>query len=135
MFRIPFLPAFLCLMAITALSVSPGLPMPKVNLISSDKIGHLFAYGTLTLLLFLGYRAKYGIAANRKAGLVLFGFSAVYGVLMEWVQGTFFPYRFFEVADMLANAAGALLVFAFFTWRYRKTAYPAASGLNSRQLE
>jgi VanZ family protein len=28
---------------------------------------------------------------------------------MEWVQGTFYPNRFFEYYDMLANTAGAIL--------------------------
>jgi len=105
----PFLPALLWLIAITFLSLSSNVPMPRVNFFSPDKVAHAGAYALLTWLLALGLRkSKTGPLSNRNL-LLIFCFAAGYGALMEWVQGTFFPNRFFEYYDMLANATGALL--------------------------
>ncbi|MEZ4894659.1 MAG: VanZ family protein [Saprospiraceae bacterium] len=114
MLKNPYLPAVLCLIGITVLSLSPSVPMPKLNLLSSDKLGHAFAYAILTWLMFSGYKSATGKDATWKTGWLFFGLSAGYGILMEIIQGTFFPYRFFEVADMIANAFGALMVVLFF---------------------
>jgi VanZ family protein len=103
----PFLPALLSLLAITFLSLSSNVPMPKVNFFSPDKVAHAGAYAVLTGLLALGLRKSQGSLSNRKL-LLIFCFAAGYGALMEWVQGSFFPNRFFEYYDMLANASGAL---------------------------
>lgn len=103
----PFLPALLWLLAITFLSLSSNVPMPKVNFFSPDKVAHAGAYAVLTGLLALGLRKPQGSLSNRNL-LLIFCFAAGYGALMEWVQGTFFPNRFFEYYDMLANASGAL---------------------------
>ncbi len=110
MFKIPYLPAFIWLVIITILSTSPGVPMPKFNLFSTDKLGHAAAYALLTWLLFKGVKAAKNRSANWKEATVIFCLAAGYGVLMEFVQGTFFPYRFFEIDDMLANGIGALIV-------------------------
>jgi VanZ family protein len=109
MFIKPYLLAFVWLVVITVLSISPGVPMPKFNLLSVDKIGHAGAYALLTWFMFRGFKAANSRPANWKESMVIFSLSTAYGVLMEFVQGTFFPYRFFEVDDMLANAFGALV--------------------------
>ena len=116
MFKKPYLPAALWLAVITVLSTSPGVPMPKFNLFSTDKIGHAAAYALLTWLLLRGFQAAKNRSANWKEAFFIFGLSAGYGILMEFVQGTFFPYRFFEVDDMLANAFGATLVTGYWVW-------------------
>lgn len=105
----PFLPAAAWLAVITFLSVTPGVQLPKFQLFSTDKLAHAGAYALLVWLLAWGiwkWKARY---ANRGELVLAFCFAAGYGALMEWVQGTFFPYRFFEYDDMLANAAGAFL--------------------------
>lgn len=109
MFKKPYLPAALWLAIVTGLSVSSGVPMPKFNLFSADKIGHAGAYAVLAWLLLSGFKAANRRLPNTKELLIIFGLATGYGVLMEFVQGTFFPNRFFEVDDMLANAFGALL--------------------------
>lgn len=109
MFKKPYLPAALWLALVTALSVSSGVPMPKFNLFSADKIGHAGAYAVLAWLLLSGFKAANRRVPNIKESLIIFGLATGYGALMEFVQGTFFPNRFFEVDDMLANAFGALV--------------------------
>lgn len=110
MIKKAYLPALLWLLLVTVLSVSPGVPAPKFNLFSTDKIGHACAYALLTWLLFRGFKSANSRAANGMESLIIFGISTGYGILMEFVQGTFFPYRFFEIDDMIANGTGALIV-------------------------
>ena len=110
----PYLPAFLWLLCVTALSVTPGVSLPKFDLFATDKLGHLAAYGILSWLLLWGYTRAKGRRPDWKTGLILFVLSAGYGVLMEFVQGSFIPGRFFEVDDMIANAAGAAIASGFF---------------------
>lgn len=104
-----FLPAILWLGIITFLSVTSKLQVPKFQLFAADKIGHAAAYGLLVWLLAWGVWKSKNRALARGEIFLLFYFAAGYGALMEWVQGTFFPNRFFEFDDMLANAAGAFL--------------------------
>jgi len=105
----PFLPAILWLAIVTYLSVTSNLQLPKIKLFSADKLGHAGAYALLVWLLAWGvWKSKNRAVASREM-FFIFCFTAAYGALMEWVQGTFFPNRFFEYDDMLANAAGALL--------------------------
>lgn len=103
------MPALLWLAIITWLSTTPSVQLPKFNLFSADKLAHAAAYALLTGLLVWGVRRVRQRAVNRIEMWGVFCFSAGYGALMEWVQGTFFPGRFFEFDDMLANAAGAFL--------------------------
>jgi VanZ family protein len=104
----PFLPALLWLVAITFLSLSSNVPMPKIDFFSPDKLAHAGAYALLTALLALGVRKSKNSPLSRKNLFLIFCFAAGYGAFMEWVQGTYFPNRFFEYYDMLANASGAL---------------------------
>ena len=104
----PFLPALLWLLAITFLSLSSNVPMPKVNFFSPDKVAHAGAYAVLTWLLAWGVRKSKNSPLSASDLVLIFCFSAGFGALMEWAQGTFFPNRFFEYKDMLANALGAL---------------------------
>ena len=39
---------------------------------------------------------------------------SAYGFLMEWMQGTFFEGRFFDVFDGIANTIGAILGIVIF---------------------
>ena len=104
----PFLPATLWLVAITYLSVSSNVQLPKIELFSADKLAHAGAYAILGWLLAWGvWRSKGGIKSREL--FLIFCIASLYGAMMEWVQGTFFPNRFFEYDDMLANAAGAFI--------------------------
>ena len=109
-----FFPALLLLIAITFLSVSSNVPMPKMNFFSPDKLAHAGSYALLTWLLIRGISKSKNSPVSRRELLLVFCFAAGYGAFMEWVQGTFFPNRSFEYYDMLANAAGAFFVAMFY---------------------
>lgn len=105
----PFIPAITSLAAITYFSTSPRAPLPEIKFWSADKFGHLFMYGLLAGCLLWGIQKAKNRSASRGEQACIFGIASGYGALMEWVQSAFFPGRFFEYADMLANAAGAML--------------------------
>ena len=119
----PYLPALLWLIFVTGLSVTPGVPLPKFDLFSSDKIGHATAYGLLSGLLLWGlFRSKKRLS-NWKEGLLIFSLSTGYGILLEFVQGAFIPGRFYEIDDMIANAAGAALAWGVANFIFKRTAH------------
>lgn len=97
--------------AIFYLSIIPGVQLPEIP-VSPDKLGHFVAYGLLTWLIFLGFQKQnkwtVGIAVWTVVGVSL------YGILLEFVQWAFFPHRFFEVWDMIANITGAFAAFIGF---------------------
>jgi VanZ family protein len=92
----------LWLALITWFSVTPGPQLPDFQLISMDKLNHALAYGVLCWLLLRALRPL-----NRRRRWGAFLFCVLYGILMEWVQYAFVPGRFYEYADMLANALGS----------------------------
>lgn len=115
MIKTTFVPALIWLVVITGLSVTPGNDLPQINIISADKFAHAFVYGLLTWLILRGiWRSKDRTITNKQIALVVL-FAAGWGVLMEFVQYAFVPGRFYEYADMLANAIGALLGWLIFT--------------------
>jgi VanZ family protein len=82
--------------AIVWLSLTPA-PL-RVDIESSDKLGHLAAYGVLMFWFAQLYARRMPWAA---------AFVAM-GVVLEFLQG-WLGYRSFEVLDMLANSGGVLL--------------------------
>ncbi len=84
--------------AVFYLSLTPHPPEP-VSFSGSDKFEHALAYA----LLMLWFCQLYG---ERRVRLFL-AFAAMGGVI-EILQGLS-GYRYFEYADMLANASGALI--------------------------
>ena len=102
------LPAFIWLIVIVLMSTRANVPMPSFNLMAPDKLGHAAAYGILSWLILWGIRRSLPDGTLRAAHIAgVFLFATAFGVLMEFVQFTFFPGRFYEVDDMLANAIGA----------------------------
>lgn len=89
-----------CLGATTYLSLTPSPPSTRIGW---DKIPHVLAYAALAFLLILSLRpGKTGpLAVVISLGAVL-----AYGVAIEFVQRV--TGRSFEVADMVANAIGAV---------------------------
>lgn len=117
-----FYPAIFWTIIITVMSAAPGLPSFDWDLISFDKAAHLIVYAILAWLI------CWGFAKNNKLSyknyLIAFVFSASWGMAMEWMQGTFFPHRFFEWPDEIANAIGAFSGAVFFYIRQTKKAQP-----------
>ncbi len=106
------MPALICAAAIFGLSVMPGIQLPE-TFFSPDKLGHFAAYGLLSWLTLNGLRKT----DRRETLFFILAIAAVsgYGILLEFVQWAFFPHRYFEVWDMIANIAGA--GFSYFAMR------------------
>ncbi len=84
---------------IVYLSLTP-IP-PQIDIAQGDKLGHLAAYGLATLWfaqLYSGRWQRWGLALGMVA----------LGIALEYAQRAT-GYRTFEVADMLADAAGVAL--------------------------
>ena len=88
-----------------------NIQLPEI-IISPDKLAHIIVYGILTILFFRGLKieGKY----NRLNIILTIGICALYGMLMEVIQYTFFPGRFFELGDSLANLIGCVLAYLLF---------------------
>jgi len=79
-----------------------------------DKLQHVAAYGTLGVLWAFAIRQNQLAGRAAPSWLWLLGSLCLLGAGMEYAQYAFFPNRYFEFADMLANGVGAgigLLVF------------------------
>jgi VanZ family protein len=101
-----FLPAILWAILIYFLSTTSGDNLPKFNLLSIDKIGHLLFYAALTFWLL--WAAKKNAVYNIVSILLAVSVAGLYGVALEWRQA-FLPHRSFDYADMLANFMGCML--------------------------
>ena len=102
-------------LTITWLSTKGGISLPGFKIISADKLGHIAAYALLGWLILLAYGKK----DNALLGNVWL-FCFVYGAIMEWIQYTFFPNRFFELDDMVANGIGAAVGVLAFRFLYKR---------------
>jgi VanZ family protein len=91
-------------LTITWLSTRGGISLPHFSLIGTDKLGHAAAYGLFVWLLLVAYNER---GKRYYYGVGIFAFA--YGTLMEVVQYLFFPNRYFELDDMMANGFGAIL--------------------------
>jgi len=100
---------------ILAFSIGPGVKMPD-SLWSPDKLAHFAAYGILEVLVLRAWQNNERL--NLFISIVTTILVSVYGAFLEFLQLWFFPSRFFEYWDMVANASGAItgfLAFYFFT--------------------
>ena len=85
--------------AVVYLSLTPA--PPKMDVPVGDKVGHVLAY---TVLMFWFIQIYY---ATRSRVLIALGF-VLMGIGLEFLQGLGGD-RQFEVADMVANAAGVVI--------------------------
>jgi len=103
-----FLPAILIGVAILVLSIAAGIQLPKlsVKLVSPDKLAHAAAYFVFCSSLVFGWHhSGRAVFSTLQLGLLV---SISYGILMEILQYSFFPYRYFEVWDIVANIIGSV---------------------------
>ena len=114
-----FYPAVGCAIVILILSTQPGIDLPEswMDFLAIDKLGHAVVYGALTFLLLRGFKKEdmIGFAGNSTVSALII--SIVYGISMELIQYLFFPGRFFELYDIIANIIGSLLglyIFKYF---------------------
>ncbi len=110
-----FIPAFGWALIILMLSTRVGIQLPE-TIVSPDKLGHFLAYGLLNWLVLWALHKNFRFSI--RFAILSIIFTTIYGVAMEYIQWAFFPDRFFEYWDMLANFLGATigyLVFIHFT--------------------
>lgn len=118
--KIWFIPAFLIALGILLLSTVFAIQFPMAEEVRFiDKWEHGFAYFALVTSFLFAFK-KTDSLSNRISRRILIG-SGCYGLVLEFAQATFFPARFFEWYDALANVLGALIGFGAFHLIFRKT--------------
>ena len=97
-----------------------NVPEQLMDIFSMDKLGHFIAYGTLTFSLLYGFSylgPKWQIRGVRMALII----SILYGISLEVIQFTFFPGRYFENLDILANIIGSFTGLFLFNFINKKS--------------
>ncbi len=112
-----WIPAFIWLIVITGLSVMPGVQLPAINFVAPDKLAHAFVYAVFSMLLMRGLRYHLGRKPRIIEAIPYVIFATLWGAFMEWVQYSFFPGRYCEFDDILANMAGAVIPLIFVIFR------------------
>jgi VanZ family protein len=104
-----YLPAFIWAIIILYLSAT-AVPKLKIDflLFDPDKVNHFAAYGLLSVLMGWGIW-KTEKVLKLKVLLIILIISSTYGVLMEIMQYLFFPNRYFDYGDMIANILGSII--------------------------
>lgn len=87
----------------------PGSNLPRINYWGQDKIVHIILFGSLMFAaLFHFDQLETAFFKTTRARALIMIVCIVYGIAMEFYQKYFVPSRGFEVADMLADAAGVI---------------------------
>ena len=103
----------------------PGYDLPKIDNwlieINYDKLIHTFLFAVLAYL-FMRPVMRSALAGREKWNwLIRITLAAIlYGITTEYIQKFFIPGRSFTLADWLADALGGILMFAWFTLRFKK---------------
>ena len=91
----------------------PGSDLPDINFWDidiEDKIAHAGVFGILGFLMVYGsIRRKAKPFLSRKHILTLMLIASAYGALTEIFQDLFFPSRFGDITDFIADTIGAVL--------------------------
>jgi VanZ family protein len=90
------------------LSLAPNLPTPPSALLSWDKLQHAVAYAVLTLL--AGHFISQCRPLIRNPWLCALLVAVAFGGMIEILQGTLTEVRQAEWGDLVADAAGGLVV-------------------------
>lgn len=102
----------------------PGDSLPNQNHwwsdLPVDKLVHMLLFGTLAFSFFTNFKVanKSALQGDRPKALALI-FCILFGIGMEFYQKYFVPTRGFEVADMLADAIGAIFALPVFNFIHR----------------
>ena len=75
-----------------------------------DKLVHICLFSSLSFSILVHFEtSKYPILKTVRANAYVLIFCILYGIGMEYYQKYFVPSRGFDVNDMLADAAGAII--------------------------
>ncbi len=81
-----------------------------INFVGADKVFHFLAYLGLTLLWQL-HVAKDKFPNRFKPSIWICVLAILFGVLIEFLQGTFTSYRSFDDYDIVADVLGVVLAY------------------------
>ena len=122
------LPAVLWALLIAVLCGMPGKKIPHISFIEFpglDKIVHAFLFYVFCLLLVKSFsNSEASIFLQNNSFLFAFVFSVLYGVLIEWMQKTFFMDRTADLFDSMANSFGALFALIYLKFFSRQFTKP-----------
>ena len=94
---------------LAVVSLTPGQQIPKIfdwsELFSPDKFAHFTAYAIFAVLLSFSIGGRSVLKTTATAVTA----AALFGVLMEVLQGIAGTGRFYDPVDMVANLLGAIL--------------------------
>ena len=107
-----FIPAIAIWLSIFALSTFLSFPMQVEGISFTDKIQHSFAYFVLVLSFLIAFKKSDRLSGKKATRVV--ALTMLYGFSLELVQYLFFPNRYFEWLDALANMLGALAGYGLF---------------------
>ncbi len=86
-----------------------------MDIVHFDKLVHMGLFASLALSFFVHFElSKSSSLKSIRAKALTIILCTLYGIGMEYYQKFYVPTRGFEVADMLADAVGALLALPFF---------------------
>lgn len=102
---------------IAVLSLIPGDRLPEVSIEFADLIVHVLMYATWILVIYLEIEKQYSGNVRRSRLRMLFVVITV-GIIIEILQELLIPGRYGSLADVLANALGATLMYIGF-YRFR----------------
>ena len=104
------------LMLASHLQVPPAVP--SFEWFEIDKLAHLLLYGLLATLWFRALKRE---GRSRRRLALAFGLTIGFGMVDEVIQ-SFNAYRYFSLADWVADAVGALVALAcYIAWpAYRR---------------
>jgi len=97
----------------------PNLPLPEFNLLQPDKLFHFLMY----FVMFLGWKKSNFFKEDKyfiKSLVIVF----LVGLFTEFLQGTEYIERYYELADLLANSIGILfsyLIFVLYPFKKKHT--------------
>ena len=111
----------LAVLATIIIAVLSLTAIPKINfdleIKSSDKILHVLAYFTLSMVWFLALQKK---MSNLYSRFFLIFSLVIYGIILEVLQGGITNYRTGDFYDVVANTIGVLiavlLINKFISW-------------------
>jgi VanZ family protein len=94
--------------------------VPVIRIPNLDKLVHAFFHFMFTGLWFLYFKKQFTKTKFQKVMWFSFGFSLVFGIMIEIAQSLFTITRNGDVLDVLANTTGAVIAVITLTYSYSK---------------
>lgn len=96
----------------------PGSAFPGENWLSKIYFDKLVHVGLFAILIFL-WRSAFDFEFFAYTFILLLS-ALLYGVTVEYIQRDFVPNRDFDLYDVVADMAGAIIGLVVWSWTYRK---------------